>query len=87
MLKLVPPAQLPNTFGIKHVLECKRCVETCPHGTLLQDYLRVTVGLTAFGMQVWCVRHQCNVIHVDFRGARLPVNSTAARGVVWPGIA
>lgn len=87
VLQNVHKSDLPNTFQIKHILECKRCVETCPHGTLLQDYLRVTIGLTPYGLQVWCVRHQANVIHVDFRGQRIPVNASAARGIIWPDIA
>lgn len=86
MLKSVPKSDLPNTFQIKHVLECKRCVDTCPQGTLLPDYMRVTIGLTPYGLQVWCVRHQANVIHVDFRGQRLPANASTARGILWPGI-
>lgn len=82
-----PPHNLPNTFAIKHVLECKRCAETCPTGWLLQDYLRVTIGLTPQGLQIWCTRHQANVAHFDFAGQRLRVNATAARGVIWPNIA
>ena len=86
MPKSVPRSDLPNTFAIKHVLECKRCAESCPAGVLLNDWQRVTIGFTPFGLQVWCVRHQANVFHVDFRGQRLPVNASAARGVVWPNI-
>lgn len=74
---------LPHTFEIKHVLECKKCVEACPPGTSLKDYQRVSVGLTPYGLQLWCTRHQANVFHVDFRGARLAVNATAATEVVW----
>lgn len=75
---------LPNTFEVKHVIECKRCTESCPIGTLLQDYLRVSVGFTPYGLQVWCVRHQANVVHIDFRGQRLAVNATSGGRVVWP---
>lgn len=75
---------LPNSFEIKHFLECRKCAETCPAGMSFQDYADVQVGLTAYGLQVWCVRHKCNVFHVDFRGAKLAVNATAARRIIWP---
>lgn len=80
----VTRSDLPNTFEIKHVLECKRCTESCPANVLLQDYLRVSVGFTPYGLQVWCARHQANVAHFDFRGQRLGLNITATRGIVWP---
>lgn len=76
----------PNTFEIKHFLECRKCAESCPVGITLQEWQDVQVGLTSYGLQVWCVRHKCNVFHADFRGQRLHVNATAARGIVWPAI-
>lgn len=84
MLTYVTQKDLPNTWQIKHVLECKRCTESCPAGTPLQDYVRVSVGLTPYGLQVWCARHQANIVHIDFRGQRLKVNATAAGRIVWP---
>lgn len=83
MLQNVSQKDLPNTWQIKHVLECKRCIESCPAGMLLEDYVRVTVGLTPYGLQVWCKRHQVNVAHLDFRGARIRMNATSGTGHVW----
>lgn len=84
VLKPRTQQNLPNTFEIKHVLECKRCAESCPAGTSLSDWTRVVVGLTSYGLQVWCARHNANIMHVDFRNQRLGVNATAARDIIWP---
>lgn len=77
----------PNTFEIKNFLECRKCAESCPLGIGLQDWLDVQVGLTAYGIQVWCVRHKANVFHVDWRGNKVVVNATSSTGVIWPAIA
>ena len=39
-------------------------------GMSLADYQRLDVGFTEFGIQVWCRRHDVNVVHVNFGGAR-----------------
>lgn len=41
-----------------------------------RDYARLNVGFTPVGLQVWCVRHDCNVLHVDFEGYKHPGNQT-----------
>lgn len=86
MIQIVKRSNIPNTFEIKQVFECKRCAETCPVGILLNDYQRITVGLTPYGFQVWCTRHQLNVVHFDFRGQKIPVNASVTKGVIWPAI-
>ena len=65
---------------MKHLLHsitapvvCARCeAEFLAGGTdsrSLQDHVRVDVGFTDRGIQVWCRRHDLNVVHVDFDGA------------------
>lgn len=76
----------PNTFEIKHFLECKKCAESVPVGMTFQEWQDIAVGLTPYGIQVWCLRHKCNVAHLDFRGARLAINATANKGIIWPVI-
>ena len=36
----------------------------------LQDYSRLDVGFTTIGVQVWCRRHNTNVVHIDFEGQK-----------------
>lgn len=41
-----------------------------------REYQRISVSYTPRGFQVWCNRHDCNVMHVDFQGATHPANLT-----------
>ena len=50
---------------------CKQCLEEV---MLLPDvspreYVNVEIGPTKEGLQIWCVRHEANVMDVDFQGA------------------
>jgi hypothetical protein len=40
------------------------------------SYARLSVGWTDIGLQVWCNRHNCNVINVDFQGTKHPANTS-----------
>jgi len=70
---------VPVTMEIKQYFHCGKCLETVPRGTSPRAWADVSVGLTAYGLQVWCNRHRCNVAHIDFMGQRLPAN-IATRG-------
>lgn len=38
------------------------------------EYMQQEVGSTPYGFQVWCRRHQVNVIHADFEGKKITAN-------------
>lgn len=38
------------------------------------------VSFTDVGLQVWCLRHNCNVIHIDFEGRKHPASTEALDG-------
>jgi hypothetical protein len=40
------------------------------------EYQKLEIGWTQLGLQVWCRRHDCNVMHIDFEGQRHPANTT-----------
>ncbi|MED5324312.1 MAG: hypothetical protein VYB91_05810, partial [Pseudomonadota bacterium] len=40
----------------------------------LQEYAAIDVGFTNWGLQIWCRRHQVNIVHIDFGGAQLPAD-------------
>ena len=40
----------------------------------LRDYAAIDVGFTNWGLQIWCRRHQVNIVHIDFGGAQLPAD-------------
>ena len=57
-------------------LHCALCAKEVPEGISPQEYSRTQAGWTKEGLQVWCNRHNVNVIHIDFEGAQHPANQT-----------
>ena len=41
-----------------------------------QEYVRVQAGWTPLGLQVWCTRHDVNIVHIDFEGVKHAANDT-----------
>jgi hypothetical protein len=42
-----------------------------PDATAPKDWARLSVGWTKKGLQVWCARHEINVVHLDFMGQKM----------------
>ena len=63
----------PLFNNIREPVVCAKCADEFQAGATdalsLQDYTRMDVGFTDRGLQVWCRRHQTNVVHIDFAGA------------------
>lgn len=73
-----------NENNIQMYLHCGKCLEEWKKDireTLIspKDYQKVQVGWTKEGLQVWCVRHDCNILHVDFEGTKHPADTTAKK--------
>ncbi len=64
--------------SIVSFMHCKKCMEELPEGISPRDWQRNEAGFTAEGMQVWCVRHKLNVIHIDFEGQKHPAISPSS---------
>ena len=67
----------PEPNSIMRFLHCRECIEewTTRHtGGSPRDYLRVEVGWTLLGLQVWCIRHERNVLLIDLEGAQHPAH-------------
>lgn len=82
---------IPSHEAIISYLHCKLCLrefagEPIRHAlgqepaTTPRDYARLNVGFTKLGLQVWCVRHDCNVAHIDFQNMTHPANTTGTKG-------
>ena len=60
--------------GIEQNIICSKCETEFLLGSTdsrsLQDYSRLDIGFTSIGVQVWCRRHDANVIHIDFAGQK-----------------
>jgi hypothetical protein len=68
------PATAPDESA--SFIHCKKCVEEIEFGGggSPRDYSRLSVAFTEIGLQVWCDRHNINVMHIDFQGMKHPAN-------------
>ena len=64
--------------NIKEPVVCETCFKEYQNlqnpDITLRDYVKVDVGFTQIGIQVWCQRHEKNICHIDFRGNRPPAD-------------
>jgi len=85
-LEVEDPARPSNGKEIRAFYHCGLCVmefkklraENSPlvANQSPGDYLRLEVGSTPIGLQVWCRRHDVNILHVDFEGRKMVANLT-----------
>ena len=73
-MKRTPNKNLSCKNKIQMFLHCGLCLSEKPNGVSPKDYARLAVGWTKDGLQVWCNRHNVNVMHVDFEGVKHPAN-------------
>lgn len=69
------PSQMSHLLRmIREPVVCAKCADEVASGAAgavsMRDYGRLDVGFTERGLQVWCVRHDLNIVHVDFAGAK-----------------
>jgi hypothetical protein len=69
--------RVENTNEIVGYSHCAKCVKSIPDGVSPKEWASFEVGWTRRGIQVWCKRHECNVVHIDFEGHKHPANVTA----------
>lgn len=59
---------------IDQFFHCKKCLKEKPNDISPRDWIRNEVGWTVKGFQVWYVRHEENIINLDFKGQKVGVN-------------
>lgn len=79
---------LPNSNAQSSYVHCALCLAELkdPDRDIIQgeeqetpaSYARLSVAWTKQGLQIWCVRHDCNVMHIHFEGETHPANMTRA---------
>jgi hypothetical protein len=69
-------SDIPNTKEIGMFFHCDLYLKEKPTDISPADFSRLEVGFTKIGLQVWCNRHDCNVMHVDYQGKKHPANTT-----------
>ena len=73
------PRKLTNKLSIIQYLHCSKCVTQKPLGVSMSEWGGYDIGWTKLGLQVWCKKHQCNIMHIDFEGQQHPANLTAPK--------
>lgn len=68
---------VPSAKSIKMFFHCARCMPRKPASISPEQFARINVGWTDLGLQVWCVRCDCNIVHIDFEGQKHPANVEA----------
>jgi hypothetical protein len=68
---------LSNELGIVSYFHCGKCLNEKPDEMSPRDFQKIQAGFTKEGIQIWCLRHECNILHVDFEGITHPANTTA----------
>jgi hypothetical protein len=80
-IEIPPPDakdRIPATNEIRAFIHCNLCLEERPPDQSPMEWARLNVGTTPAGFQVWCVRHDANVVHIDFEGRKHPANGARA---------
>jgi hypothetical protein len=70
------PKRVGNKLEIKAYMHCGLCLQEMPEGVSAQQFQRIEVGWTEYGLQVWCRRHDVNICHIDFEGQTHPADTS-----------
>ena len=69
--------EVNNELSITMYLHCRKCLDEIPADTSPSTWAQLDVGWTEIGLQVWCKRHKCNVVNIDFEGQAHPADDTS----------
>ena len=56
---------------IQSFMHCGKCIEEIPDGISPRDFIKIEMGFTKEGIQIWCVRHEENIADFDFMGNQI----------------
>jgi hypothetical protein len=55
---------------------CRKCdEENKDRRQSMREFSRIGAGWTKKGFQVWCERHNCNIMSLDFRGQKIGIDT------------
>lgn len=63
----------PATNDIVQFFHCRSCLGQRPDNLSPREWVHIEVGFTPQGIQVWCVRCEKNIVHLDFLGQKVAV--------------
>jgi hypothetical protein len=67
------PATDTTPNEISAFFHCKTCLAMLPDGMSPREWIRIEVGWTEKGLQVWCTRCEKNIISLDFMGQKVGI--------------
>ncbi len=65
---------ISSTNKITSFSHCGQCMDELPEDQSPREWAQLEVGFTDIGIQIWCKRHERNVMHVDFQGQKHPAS-------------
>ena len=69
-----------NLLTINSYIHCGLCTQEFldgkHKGESPKSIQRIQLGWTKEGLQVWCTRHNCNIMHMDFEGRKIHADTT-----------
>ena len=65
-----------NEHKIGQYFHCGLCLEELPGDQSPRDFASLEAGWTKLGLQVWCKRHDVNIVSIDFEGQTHPVDTS-----------
>lgn len=60
--------KLKERCHIESFFHCNECMDELPDDESPMNYQKIQAGWTKQGLEVWCVRHNLKIIHIDFEG-------------------
>jgi len=79
--------KLSNKMEIQMFIHCGLCIDEYKNTPEIntkmspKEYSRIQAGWTVKGLQIWCNRHNCNVMNIDFEGQHHPANVTIQKKI------
>lgn len=66
MAKAYAFSKVDEPLEIAQYCHCGQCIDELVSGVSPRDWAQLEVGYTRDGIQVWCKRHNCNVVHLKW---------------------
>jgi len=67
-------------LSIYAYMRCAKCLDLWKAGAFpgqaMKDATDLSFGVTQAGFQLWCNRHNCNVLHLDLLGQKVEARTS-----------
>ena len=73
--------RIPRSKSIEAFIHCVKCIQEMPDNMSPKEWAMLEIGWTVLGIQIWCIRHDVNVMHMDFEGHKHPATTSTKTGI------